>query len=170
MPTCSHRLFFRNPAPSVLRTVNAQPITRPDSSFSPLLSACSAACPGLDPGCSSSCICAKILALRCCGQMIAEVLMGRRRRRCSKRFNPWNQAYRNRPAPPCRSTSTQRNDFAFLSSPEGGARDTLPPCRPPVAASPRLQTARRSAFFNQGAVLRHSNKGCPYHATRRSNQ
>ena len=34
--------IFQEPAPSVLSTVDAQPITRPDSSFSSLLSACSA--------------------------------------------------------------------------------------------------------------------------------
>jgi hypothetical protein len=51
--------------------------------------------------------------------------MGRRRHRWSKRFDPWNQAYRNRPAPQCRSTSTQRNDFAFLASPGGGVETPL---------------------------------------------
>jgi hypothetical protein len=34
--------LFQKRCPSVLRTVNAQPITRPDNSFSSLLSACSA--------------------------------------------------------------------------------------------------------------------------------
>jgi hypothetical protein len=54
---------------------------------------------------SSSCICAKILGLRCCGQMITEVLIGRRRSSFSERFNPCNPAYRNCSAPLCRSAT-----------------------------------------------------------------
>jgi hypothetical protein len=89
---------------------------------------------------SSSSICAEILALRCCGQMIAEALMRRRRLRCSKRFNPWNQAYRNRLAPPCRSTSTRRNDFAFLALPEGGVETLL--ASPVEAVWPSFSTGQ----------------------------
>lgn len=53
--------------PNILSAVNAPPITRPDNSFSSLLSACFA--------CIASLHLRWILALRCCGRMIAEVLM-----------------------------------------------------------------------------------------------
>ncbi len=61
--------LFRNPAPSVLSTVNAQPITRADSSFSSLLSGVF----GVHRLPASA---LRILASRCCGQMLAEVSMG----------------------------------------------------------------------------------------------
>ncbi len=87
---------------------------------------------------SSSCICAEILALRCCGQMIAEVLLGRGRRRCSKCPSPRNHAYRNRPAPPQRSTGWSGNpsdvpvrsgfDLSKLGK-EAGLTCGLPPPR-----------------------------------------
>ena len=96
--------------------------------------------PDLIRGVSSSCICAKILALRCCGRMIAAVSMGRRRRRCSKRFNPRNQAYRNRLATPCRSTSTQRNNFSFLALPEGGVE--MPLMSPGEVVWPSVSTGQ----------------------------
>jgi hypothetical protein len=52
--------------------------------------------------------------------MIAEVLMRPATPQSSKRLNPWNQAFRDRPALPWRGTSTERNRFAFVAFPGGG--------------------------------------------------
>ena len=69
---------------------------------------------------SPSCICARILALQCCQQAIADVLPHRRLSRCSEHCKRWDQAYRDRPALPSNDNNTSTEWSAYSTLLEGG--------------------------------------------------
>ena len=65
---------------------------------------------------SPDCICARILALQCCRQVIADILPHRRLSRCSEHCKRWDRAYRDRPALPRNgnNTSTEWSTYSTL--------------------------------------------------------
>ena len=69
---------------------------------------------------SPSCVCARILALQCCRQAIADVLPHRRLSRCSQHCKQWDQAYRDRPALPRNDNNTSTEWSAHSTLLEGG--------------------------------------------------
>jgi hypothetical protein len=107
---------------------------------------------------------AEILALRCSRQVIADVLIARRRSRCSERCNRWDQAYGNRTALPRNSTKTSLQWSCLCDS--AGGREVLGGEGEVVAPVERGDEAR--AFSMPVVTAKNIREKVVTHASRKS--